>query len=179
MQTKTSSLSIQTITKVALLTAVICILGPISLPIGPVPISLTNFATLLAVYLLGTWGGTLSLCIYLLLGLVGLPIFSGFTGGPAKLLGPTGGYLFGFIPMAIIAGLVIDYTNQKLLPSILAMIVGTLICYIFGSLWLAYQMSLSFKAALAVGVLPFIPLDLVKIVVVAIIGLTIRKRLPF
>lgn len=97
----------------ALMAAVTCILAPLSVPIGPVPISLTNFAIYLSLYLLDWKKGTLSYLIYLLLGLVGLPVFSGFTGGLAKLAGPTGGYIIGFIPMAIIAGIVIDkFTNH-------------------------------------------------------------------
>ena len=112
----------------ALMAAVTCILAPLSVPIGPVPISLTNFAIYLSLYLLDWKKGTLSYLIYLLLGLVGLPVFSGFTGGLAKLAGPTGGYIIGFIPMAIIAGIVIDkFTNRGI--QILGMIVGTAICY--------------------------------------------------
>ena len=91
-------------TMIALMTAVTCILAPLSIPIGPVPISLTNFAIYLSLYLLDWKKGTISYFIYLLLGFAGLPVFSGFTGGVAKLAGPTGGYIVGFIPMAIIAG---------------------------------------------------------------------------
>ena len=110
----------------ALMAAVTCILAPLSVPIGPVPISLTNFAIYLSLYLLDWKKGTLSYLIYLLLGLVGLPVFSGFTGGLAKLAGPTGGYIIGFIPMAILAGIVIDtFTNRGI--QILGMIFGTAI----------------------------------------------------
>ena len=72
------------ITMTALMAAVTCILAPLSIPIGPVPISFTNLAIYLSLYLLGWKKGTISYLIYLLLGLVGLPVFSGFTGGPAK-----------------------------------------------------------------------------------------------
>ena len=96
------------LTATALMTAVTCILAPLSVPIGPVPISLTNFVIFLSLYLLGWKKGTLSLLVYLLLGLAGLPVFSGFAGGIAKLAGPTGGYIIGFIPMAIVAGIIID-----------------------------------------------------------------------
>lgn len=106
----------------ALMTAVTCILAPLSIPIGPVPISLTNFAIYLSLYLLDWKKGTISYILYLLLGLVGLPVFSGFTGGIGKLAGPTGGYIIGFIPMAIIAGIVIDKFSQRWIQ-ILGMIV--------------------------------------------------------
>ena len=105
------------ITMTALMAAVTCILAPLSIPIGPVPISFTNLAIYLSLYLLGWKRGTISYLIYLLLGLVGLPVFSGFTGGPAKLAGPTGGYIIGFIVMAVIAGLVIDNCHKPLDPA--------------------------------------------------------------
>ena len=84
------------ITLIGLMTAVVCILGPLSipLPISPVPISFTNLAIFLAVYLLDLKGGTVCLLVYLALGAAGLPIFSGFSGGLGKLAGPTGGYLY-------------------------------------------------------------------------------------
>ena len=103
----------------ALMTAVTCILAPLSIPIGPVPISLTNFAIYLSLYLLDWKKGTVSYILYLLLGLVGLPVFSGFTGGIGKLAGPTGGYIIGFIPMAIIgvtAAKVTDIITGRRIP---------------------------------------------------------------
>ena len=160
----------------ALMTAVTCILAPLSIPIGPVPISLTNFAIYLSLYLLDWKKGTVSYILYLLLGLVGLPVFSGFTGGIGKLAGPTGGYIIGFIPMAIIAGIVIDKFSQRWIQ-ILGMIVGTAICYAFGTVWFCFQSGYTVAAALAVCVIPFIPADLIKIVIVTIIGPMIRKRL--
>ena len=164
---------------VGLMAAVTCVLGPLSipLPVSPVPISLTNFAVYLAIYVLGTKKGTLSYLIYLLIGLVGIPVFSAFTGGPGKLLGPTGGYLIGFIFMALICGWAIDRFSCKLLPSFIGMLLGTVVCYAFGTAWLAYQADLSFAAALAAGVLPFIPGDLAKMVIAAVVGPQIRRRL--
>lgn len=94
------------ITMIGLMTAVTCILGPLSLPLpfSPVPITLTNFAVFLSIYILGMKYGTISLLIYLALGTIGLPVFSSFSGGLGKLAGPTGGYLFGFIFLALIHG---------------------------------------------------------------------------
>lgn len=159
------------------MTAVICILGPLSIPIGLVPISFTILAIYITLYLLGMKKGTLSTIIYLLVGFAGLPVFSGFTSGPSKLLGPTGGYLIGFIFMALISGFFIDrFINQWYL-CILGMILGTAVCYIFGTAWLAYQANISASAALAAGVIPFIPGDLAKIALSAYIGPRIRNRL--
>ena len=164
------------ITLIGLMTAITCILAPLSIPIGPVPISLTNFAIYLSLYLLDWKKGTISYILYLLLGLVGLPVFSGFTGGIGKLAGPTGGYIIGFIPMAIIAGIVIDKFSQRWIQ-ILGMIVGTAICYAFGTVWFCIQAGYTVSAALAVCVIPFIPADLIKMVIAMIIGPEIRKRL--
>ena len=175
--TKTNSkFTIQQIAMIAVMTAVTCVLAPLSIPIGPVPISLTNFAIYLSLYLLDWKKGTVSYILYLLLGLVGLPVFSGFTGGIGKLAGPTGGYIIGFIPMAIIAGIVIDKFSQRWIQ-ILGMIVGTAICYAFGTAWFCIQAGYTVSAALAVCVIPFIPADLIKMVFAMIIGPEIRKRL--
>ena len=95
---------------IGVMAAVTCILGPFSIqiPTSPVPISFTNLAIYLSIFVLGWKAGTLSYLIYLLLGLAGLPVFSGFTSGPAKLAGPTGGYLIGFIFMAAVGGWLIE-----------------------------------------------------------------------
>lgn len=174
--TEKRKITTQQMAVVAIMTALTCILAPFSLPIGPVPISLTNLVIYFSLYLLGWKLGTLSYVIYLLIGLVGVPVFSGFTAGPAKLFGPTGGYLIGFIPMAIIAGIVIDKFSQRWIQ-ILGMIVGTAICYAFGTAWFCIQAGYTVSAALAVCVIPFIPADLIKMVIAMIIGPEIRKRL--
>lgn len=112
--TKTNSkFTIQQIAMIAVMTAVTCVLAPLSVPIGPVPISLTNLVIYFSLFILGTKKGTISYLIYLLIGLVGIPVFSGFTSGPGKLFGPTGGYLIGFIPLALIAGYFINHFHNK------------------------------------------------------------------
>lgn len=157
--------------------AIICILGPLSIPIGIIPITFTNLAIYIALYALGTKKALISLIIYLLLGFSGLPVFSNFSGGPSSLLGPTGGYLIGFIFMALIGGFFIDrFTDNRYLPA-LGMIIGTLACYILGSIWLSYQAGIGFKAALSIGVFPFIIGDLAKILLSTYIGKKIRQLL--
>lgn len=160
----------------ALMTAVTCIVAPLSIQIGPVPISLTNFAIYLSLYILDWKKGTISYLLYLLIGLAGLPVFSGFSGGLAKLAGPTGGYIIGFIPMAIIAGIVIDKFPQRWLH-LLGMIVGTCICYAFGTLWFCLESGTSVSAALSICVFPFIPVDLVKMIITITFAPQIRKHL--
>ncbi|MDD7408956.1 MAG: biotin transporter BioY [Anaerovoracaceae bacterium] len=167
------------LTFTALMAALICICGPLSLPlpISPVPISLTNLAIYFTVMLIGWKRGTVAYIVYLLIGLVGVPVFSAFTGGPGKLLGPTGGYLIGFIFMTIIAGLFVEKFEGKYVMYFVGMILGTIVTYIFGTAWLAFQAHMGFKAALFAGVIPFIPGDLAKMVIAVFVGGAIRKRL--
>lgn len=157
---------------IALMTAVTCVLGPLSIPLpfSPVPISLTNFAIFLAIFVLGMKSGTISFIIYLLLGAVGVPVFSSFRGGFQVLAGPTGGYLIGFIFLALIMGFTLDHFDRKLVPTIIGMIIGMAVCYAFGTVWLAKLLSLSFKEGLMMGVIPYLPGDAAKIIIAAIVG---------
>ena len=157
---------------IALMTAVTCVLGPLSIPLpfSPVPISLTNFAIFLAIFVLGMKNGTISFIIYLLLGAVGVPVFSSFRGGLQVLAGPTGGYLIGFIFLALIMGFALDHFDRKLVPTIIGMIIGMAVCYAFGTVWLAKLLSLSFKEGLMMGVIPYLAGDVAKIIIAAIVG---------
>ncbi|NBI71733.1 biotin transporter BioY [Clostridiaceae bacterium] len=164
---------------IGMMTAVTCILGPlvIPLPISPVPISFTNLAVYLAVYVLGTKAGTISYLVYLLLGFAGLPVFSGFTGGIVKLAGPTGGYLAGFIFMALISGWAIERFPGRYMIQAAGMILGTAVCYVFGTVWLAGQLGIGFAAGLGVGVIPYLPGDAVKILFAVMIGSRVRREI--
>ena len=174
--TEKRKITTQQMALVAIMTALTCILAPFSLPIGPVPISLTNLVIYFSLYLLGWKLGTLSYVIYLLIGLVGVPVFSGFTAGPAKLFGPTGGYLIGFIPMAIICGFAFEkFSNRGM--QIAGLAIGTIDAYIFGTAWLAIEAHHTFYQALHAGVIPYIPDDLVKIILVVLVGPIVKKRL--
>lgn len=164
---------------IGLMTAVICILGPLalSIPISPVPISLGTLAIYFVISVLGMKLGTISVIIYILLGLVGVPVFTGFSGGPAKLFGPTGGYIIGYIFLALICGFFVNKFAGELPLYILGMLLGTAVLYLFGTCWLAYQMDLSFPQALMAGVIPYIPGDLIKLAVAVAVGFQVRKRL--
>ena len=164
---------------IGLMTALTCVLGPLAIPLpfSPVPISFTNLAVYLAVYVLGMKFGTVSYLVYLLLGMAGLPVFSGFTGGIGKLAGPTGGYLIGFIFMAVIAGFFIDRFPGKKLMHAAGMVLGTGVCYLFGTGWLARQLGVSFAAGLASGVIPYLPGDAVKILFALVIGSRLRREI--
>lgn len=160
------------ITLIGLMTAITCILAPLSIPLpfSPVPISLTNLVIFISVFILGMKDATISFLIYLLLGAVGLPVFASFHAGLSVLAGPTGGYLIGFIFLALIQGFAMKYFDRKLIPTIIGMLIGMAVCYIFGTVWLSKLMSLSFKEGLFMGVIPYLPGDAVKIIIAVIVG---------
>jgi len=176
----------------AVMTAALCIAAPFSVPVGPVPISLATLIILLAVYILGWKWGTVSVLLYLLLGMAGLPVFSGFSGGFVKLAGPTGGYLVGYIPLALIAGLAIALSDRLLtagaykhkavwvrLIQIVGMILGTAVLYVLGTAWFCIIMDCTVSYALTLCVIPFIPGDLLKILIAILLGPELRKRIHF
>lgn len=164
-------------TSCALMAALMCVLCPVSVPIGPIPISLSILVILLTVFVLGTWRALVSYTVYLLLGAVGMPVFSGFQGGLAKLAGPTGGYLVGFWLMILVGGLIMEMSKRNLLVTILGMIAGVALDYALGTVWFVFQTESTVSHALDVCVYPFIPFDVAKIVVAVILGSLIRKGL--
>ena len=155
----------------ALMAAVTCILAPMSIPIGPIPISLTT------VYVIGTKAGVCSYCIYVLLGIVGLPVFSGYVGGPAKIAGPTGGYIVGFVLMALIGGFFIEKFKRNFALTLVGWVLGTFVDYCLGTVWFVYVAHCSLLYALKVCVYPFIVFDLGKIVIATLLGHAVRYAL--
>ena len=165
------------LTTCAIMAAIMCVLGPVSIPIGPVPVSFTNLVIWLTVYLLGTRDGCISYLIYLLLGAVGLPVFSGFAGGVAKLAGPTGGYLIGFIFMALICGIILEKFERKIIPTYIGMVIATAVDYLFGTIWFVIEAQSTVAYALTVCVFPFIPFDLIKIAIAIFLGKAVRAAM--
>jgi len=177
IQKKNAKISTSTMAMIALMAAVLCVLAPFSIPVGPIPISLATFGLYLAVIILGGKKATVVCLMYLLMGFVGLPVFSGFSGGPSKILGPTGGYLFGYLLLTIIAGWFVDKFPANRGVCALGLILGTVACYAVGTAWLAWQLEIQFDEALLVGVVPFLPGDAVKIVAAVWIGILVRGRI--
>ncbi len=137
-------------------------------PFGPVPITGQTFAVLMIGALLGARRGSLAVLAYLAQGLAGLPVFA-MVSGPAALLGPTGGYLVGFVPAAYVTGLLADKGwDRRIGTTVLAMALGNLVIYAFGLLWLCCLTGVS-TTVLTTGLLPFIPGDILKMVLAAIL----------
>lgn len=158
-------------TLIALMTSVLCILAPISIPIpfSTVPISCATFAVYLCAGVLGPKSGTISVVIYILLGLVGLPVYAGWSAGAGVIAGPTGGYLFGYLIISFCTGIFISKTNRRVFNTVLGMVLGTIGCYIIGTIWLGLQLNLGVKGALFAGVIPFLLGDIFKIILATII----------
>lgn len=183
---------------IGLFAALIAVCAQIQIP-AAVPFTLQTFAIFLAVGLLGGKRGTVSVVIYILLGMVGLPVFAGFKGGIAALLGTTGGYIIGFIFSALlmwalekpVSSLFGKETGadskknifRKMAGPAISMILGLIVCYIFGTAWFVIVYTntkepIGIMTALGWCVFPFIIPDLIKIALALVLTLRLRKFVP-
>ena len=158
----------------SLFVAFIAIGAFIAIPVGPVPIVLQNMFVLLAAIILGPTWGLACVAIYLLIGLAGLPVFSGGGAGIGKLFGPTGGYLLGYLPCVFVTAGISKGLGKKMSSDIIAMLIGSLIIYAAGVPWLKVVTSMTYEKALAVGMYPFLIGDALKIIAAAFIAKTLR-----
>ena len=149
----------------------------LAIPIGPVPIVLQNMFVYLAGLLLGARWGLASVGVYLLAGACGLPVFAGGLGGLGRLIGPTGGYLIGYLPAVFLIGKISERVQPRMVYDVLAMICGTLILYACGVSWLKIVSGMPPAKALAVGMYPFLIGDALKIAAAAVIARALRPVL--
>jgi biotin transport system substrate-specific component len=156
---------------VSLFASLLCVSSYIVLPIGPVPVTLQVLFVLLAGAVLGAEMGALSVIIWILLGTFGLPVFAGGKAGPMVLLGPTGGYLLGFVTCAWIVGALTRKESASKIRTGAAMLIGLAVAYIIGltgfmaSFAFFLQKPMTLQQGLTVAVFPFIPFDLVKVAI--------------
>ena len=158
---------ISDITFIGMFTALLTVCSWITIPLT-VPFTMQTFGIFITVALLGIKRSMLTFTVYMLLGLIGIPVFSNFGAGPGVLLGPTGGYLIGFFFTILMTGFLIKIFGKKPLPLFFSMTAGLLFCYIFGTLWfmIVYGQgveNMSFLSVISTCVLPFIIPDLCKI----------------
>ncbi len=170
------------LTQTAVFAALIAVCAWISIPVSAVSFTLQTFAICLAGALGGKKAGTLSVGVYILLGLAGVPVFSGFRGGAAVLAGPTGGYIVGFIFTALIVGAFADRFGHRFWASVLSMALGVAVCYAFGTVWyyILYNQgggAVTWGGVLSVCVVPFLPFDALKIVLAAALARALAPRL--
>lgn len=180
MKEKLSTKDLTTMAMFAALITAMAWIPPIPLPFSPVPITLQNFGVFLTAILLGSKKGSMAVLIYTLLGAIGLPVFSGGTGGMGILLGPTGGYLIGFVIAAYLVGRIIEsFSEPRPQHYILALIIGNIFIYGIGAFHLAQVLDLSLSTAIKIGVIPYLPLDVVKCVLTIAIAIPVKKRVAF
>ena len=162
---------------IGLFAALMVICAWISIPLGPVPVTLQTFAVFLAAALLGSKRGTLAVAVYIFLGVVGLPVFSGF-----KSLNPlTFGYVLGFLPLGMLTAAAEKLFTKTRLALPLGMVAGLLVCYLIGTVWFYYVMHFrgteyGFGRILSLCVTPFILPDLVKLGLSWFLSLKLQKH---
>lgn len=167
---------------IGMFVALITICAYISIPTA-VPFTMQTFGIFAAVAILGQKDGTLAMLVYILLGAVGVPVFTGFKGGIAVLFGPTGGYLLGYLLATILSGFLIKHFGRKFPIMFFAMVLGLLVCYAFGTAWFIYLYTkngsdIGIFAALSSCVFPFVIPDLLKISLAIVLGKQLRPLLP-
>ena len=160
---------IKNISIISLFSVIIVLCSWLTIPFT-IPFTLQTFAIFSCLLLLGSKRGMVSIILYLLLGLIGLPVFSGFKSGFATMIGPTGGYMLGFIFMGIIyyafEMTLINKNKEKIIFRLIALLIGLLVCYFLGTLWFSYVTDAftvsGFVSELLIAVIPFIIPDLLK-----------------
>ncbi len=165
---------------VGLFTAFTAIMAQITvkIPFSPVPITGQTLAVCLSAAILGSKCGTVSQIVYVLLGLFGVPVFSGFNAGPGYVLGPTGGYLVSFPIAALVIGIIIERRKQATIGVMLAaMLAGLTVCYAIGTAWLGAVLNLSLGKALIAGIGWYLPLDIIKVFFASFLGCHVRNLL--
>ncbi len=169
-------MKIKDVTLVSIFGALLCIISPIAIPIGTIPITFS----MLVIYVIGAlfspFKALLTVLVYLFMGLIGLPVFSGYVGGPSVLLSPTGGFLIGYILCVLVISIIVKIKDKPVIYPV-AMALGTMICYLVGTVYYMYIMDASLIESLVICVIPFIIFDIIKIVFATIISIILKKKI--
>ena len=177
MNTTKNSISVNDMVYTALFAAVLCAVAPFSIRIGPIPLSFATLVIYIAAGSLGWKYSVISVFLYVALGAVGLPVFSGFEGGFHKIAVVTGGFIIGYFPLALATGFAADASKCKRLFFIAGMVVGTFMLYTLGTAWFVLQTGSTLAAALMACVVPFLIGDTIKIVIATIAAPQLRLAL--
>lgn len=161
-----------------LFAGLIAVFAQVQIPLaGLVPISLATFGVMTCGLLLGGRSGTLAVAAYILLGAAGIPVFAGFKGGLSVLMGPTGGYIAGYLPCAALAGLAVPALQEKMLGRCVLLLAGTAACYLLGTAWFMRATGRTLAESLSLCVLPFLPGDAAKILLAAFLAPRLRRAM--
>ena len=154
--------SIRRIIFIAVFAALISVGSYISIPTGPVNIVLANFFVFLAAFIIGLPWAAASVGVFLFIGIIGIPVFQNGGSGIAHFVGPTGGFLFGYLLAAVIIPLIADTGNKSFIKDTIAIIAGLLVIYLPGIPWLKFKTGFEWSKTFAIGFTPFILFDLIK-----------------
>lgn len=171
------SSKLRSIILASIFAAITAILAQVQFQAFMIPFSGQTLAVGLAATILGSRLGALSIFCYMLLGLIGVPVFAGFSSGLQAIIGPSGGYIIGFIVTAYVTGLILEKTAFTYKMAIVANIVGMVITLIFGTIQLKYVAELPWSLAIANGVTPFIIVGIIKAILASWLGILVRHRL--
>jgi len=179
MKQEKNKILVSDITTIAICTALLAIIAPFSvpLPMMPVPLSLATAAIYVFSYILDGKRALATCMLYIMLGAVGLPIFSGFKGGIAVILGPTGGYIVGYIFLTLIISFAVKGSKNNMTMYVLGMVIGTIVLYAFGTVWIIVSTHMEVSKAIMVCVLPFIAGDIMKMVFSVVVAKNIKNRI--
>lgn len=168
---------IKDIAIISVAAAMICVVSPVSIPIGDIPISLATFIIYLIAAIIGPKKGTISAFVYILVGIIGVPVFSNYRAGISVIVGVTGGYIVGYIPLALLTGIFIYKCKGKIWMYPIGMILGTIVCYFIGTIWYMFNTHNNLMGSLLVCVVPFLLFDLIKIVLSSVLAYLMNKKL--
>lgn len=162
----------------ALAAAILCLVSPLAIPVnGAVPISLATFIIYLTAAIFDRRVTLTSVFVYIALGLTGLPVFSGYVGGIGAVMSPNGGFILGYIPMALALCLLIDHKTSSVIMLAVSMIIATIILYMAGTLWFVLISASDIKIAIMTCILPFLPGDAAKIAISVFISDIMKRRI--
>lgn len=176
---KKNKLNVLDLAYIGAFAALMAVCSWISIP-TTVPFTLQTLGVFLAISLLGGKRGFLSVLVYILLGMVGFPVFSGFKGGLGAIIGTTGGYIVGFLLTALVSGLIMDKFGKKIPVMMIAMLLGLIACYALGTVWFMYVYAqktgpIGLMTTLGWCVFPFILPDCIKLALAILIEKRVGK----
>ena len=179
MNTTASNARLHKMVGCALFAALTAVCSQLAIPMPwGVPINLALFAVYMAGTMLGPVWGAASQLVYLLLAAVGVPVMAGMQGGPAVLLGKTGGYAIGYILTALLTALLTKALGRKFWSLCVAMVVGCAVCYVLGTIWFMVLTGLDLPTSLTYCVIPYLPGDVIKIALASLLTIQLDKRMP-
>lgn len=168
---------VKSLTIKGLMLAFLILCSQIMIPLpGGVPVTLQILAVAIIAYFFKPKDALLIIFVYLLLGFIGLPFFSGFSGGPGKILTPSTGYLFGFIPMTVLLSLGNKRKSQSMLNVMIFSLLGLVSCHVIGVIWLSKILKMTFIQGFMVGSFPFLVKDIASLVLAFFIVKQVRKK---